>query len=731
VVSAIDRAAGGDDMTIAIAPGHASPLGATYDGRGVNFSVFSAVAERVDLCLFDANDHETSVPLPEVDAFCWHGYVAGLAPGQRYGFRVHGPWRPGEGLRCNPAKLLMDPYARAVRGALRHEPAVLGYAVSPDGSPTDDPNTENSAPFVPRSIVVGGGFDWEGDRLLNRPLHETIVYELHVKGFTKLRPDIPEEIRGTYAGLAHPRVVEYLRDLGVTAVELLPIHQFVHDGVLVGRGLRNYWGYNTIGFFAPHDEYAASREPSGQITEFREMVKTFHRAGIEIVLDVVYNHTAEGNHLGPTLAFRGLDNQAYYRLVADAPAHYLDYTGVGNTLNMRHPQVLQLIADSLRYWVTEMHVDGFRFDLAVTLARESYDFERFSAFFALLQQDPLLSRVKLIAEPWDVGHNGYQVGQFPPIWSEWNGRYRDDVRDYWRGADAPPLGLARRVGGSPELYRPSRRRPQASVNFVTAHDGFTLRDLVSYNDKHNEANGNDGSDGESHNRSWNCGVEGETDDVEVNRLRARQQRNFITTLLLSQGLPMILGGDERGRSQQGNNNTYCQDNELSWVHWDEGDRPLVEFTRRLIAMRRAHAVFTRTDWLETTPDHDAADAFWLTPYGHPMSEEDWQNGTIKSLMLVMHVPPRSNQDPQGSSDRLAQGRWAMLFNAYHEPVDFVLPPPLAGGTWRTEVDTGSLHDHEPVRIRRRLKVDGRSLVVLSDGVEAAPARRRPRSRPER
>ncbi len=548
-------------------PGRAYPLGATYDGAGTNFALFSEVAERVELCLFDDDGVETKVPIEEVDAYCWHAYLPTVGPGQRYGYRVHGPWDPDAGVRCNPAKLLLDPYAKAIDGEVDWNAACFGY----DFGDEDSRNDDDSAPHVPKSVVHNPFFDWGNDRPPAIPLHESVIYEVHAKGFTAVHPDIPESLRGTYAGLGHPVAIDYLRDLGITAVELLPVHQFVHDSHLLERGLRNYWGYNSIGFFAPHNGYA-SGGGGEQVQEFKAMVRALHDAGIEVILDVVYNHTAEGNHLGPVLSFKGIDNAAYYRLVPDDPRHYYDTTGTGNSLNVRHPRSLQLIMDSLRYWVTEMHVDGFRFDLAATLARQFHEVDRLSAFFDLIQQDPVVSQVKLIAEPWDIGDGGYQVGNFPPVWSEWNGKFRDTVRDFWRGESATLPELASRLTGSSDLYQADTRRPVASINFVTAHDGFTLADLVSYNEKHNEANGEDNNDGESHNRSWNCGAEGPTDDEDVLACRRLQQRNFLVTLLLSQGVPMLLGGDEIGRTQGGNNNAYCQDDEISWFALGRGRR---------------------------------------------------------------------------------------------------------------------------------------------------------------
>ena len=696
-------------------PGQPFPLGATYDGAGVNFSVFSEAAEGVDLCLFDNEGRETCLKLPETTALCWHGYIPGLGPGQRYGFRVSGPWDPQQGLRCNRSKLLLDPYARAIQGDLTYQPAIFGHVMAEDGTPTDSPNGDDSAPFVPRSVVVDTQYDWNGDHPPKRPLHETIIYELHVKGFTRLHRKLPPEIRGTYAGLAHPCAIEYLQQLGVTAVELMPIHQFVHDGFLLDRGLRNYWGYNSICFFAPHAGYA-SRVGGGAIAEFRDMVKALHRAGLEVILDVVYNHTAEGNDRGPTLCFKGLDNRAYYRLMPDRAAYYMDYTGTGNSLNMRHPHVLQLIMDSLRYWVLDMHVDGFRFDLAATLARELHDVDRLSAFFDLIQQDSVLSRVKLIAEPWDVGEGGYQVGNFPPLWSEWNGKYRDSIRDYWRGADGTLAEFASRLTGSSDLYAGNGRRPYASINFVTAHDGFTLRDLVSYNEKHNEANGDENRDGESHNRAWNCGAEGPTDDEDILALRGRQARNFMATLLLSQGVPMILGGDEFGRTQSGNNNGYCQDNELTWFDWDHQDGALLEFTRQLIALRKAHPTFMRRRWFHGRPLHGSGveDIAWLTPAGAPMTDEDWTAGFAKSLMIFLNGAAIAGRGPRG--ERVEDDGFLLLFNAHAEPVEFTLTRVDGARQWYPKVDTaaGTVSGASPLKTGDRVVVEARSVLVLSD-----------------
>jgi glycogen operon protein len=693
-------------------PGDALPLGAHWDGNGTNFSVFSEVATSVDLCLFDADGGERRVPLPEVTAFCWHGYLPGVGPGQRYGFRVDGPWAPDQGHRCNPHKLLLDPYARAVSGDVVWGPAVLPYR--PD-SP-DEPGEEDSAASVPRSVVVDPSFDWAGDRLPRRPLHETVIYEVHVKGFTKRMPGVPEELRGTYAGLAHPAAIDYLRHLGVTAVELLPVHQFLHDGHLAERGLRNYWGYNSIGYFAPHAEYSHAGDGGQQVAEFKAMVKALHAAGLEVILDVVYNHTAEGNHLGPMLSFKGFDNVAYYRTVEDDRRHYMDYTGTGNSLNMRHPHTLQLVMDSLRYWATEMHVDGFRFDLASTLARELYDVDRLSAFFDIIHQDPVLNRLKLIAEPWDVGMGGYQVGNFPVLWCEWNGKYRDVVRDYWRSQESTLGEFAARLTGSADLYQDDGRKPMASINFVTAHDGFTLRDLVSYNDKHNEANGEENRDGESHNRSWNLGAEGPTGDASINEARARQQRNFLATLMLSQGVPMILGGDEMGRTQQGNNNAYCQDDEISWFDWDHADQSLIDFTQQLIGFRLDHPVFRRRRWFKggSRGEGQAADIAWFKPDAQPMTDQDWTEWFAKSFMVFLNGDALHARDREGRPIR--DDSFCLLFNAHVDPVAFTLPGEPWGQRWQAAIDTAaseaSSKDGETLEAGATLERPGLSLLVM-------------------
>ncbi|HEY3701314.1 MAG TPA: glycogen debranching protein GlgX [Acidimicrobiales bacterium] len=692
-------------------PGSPYPLGGTFDGAGANFSLFSEVAEGVELCLFGQDGTERRIELDEVDGFCWHGYLPGIETGQRYGWRVHGPDVPAEGHRCNPAKLLLDPYAKAIDGQVRWDPAVYGHGpVDPEKA-----NDTDSAPFVPRSVVVNPYFDWGNDRPPGTPWHDTVVYEVHVRGFTIRHPGLDPEVRGTYAGLASPEAIEHLQRLGVTAVELLPVHQFVHDNVLVAKGLRNYWGYNSIGYLAPHNEYSASGQGGQQVQEFKSMVKALHEAGIEVILDVVYNHTAEGNHLGPVLSFRGIDNAAYYRLAED-PRFYTDYTGTGNSLNMRQPHVLQLIMDSLRYWVTEMHVDGFRFDLASTLARELHDVDRLSAFFDLIQQDPVVSQVKLIAEPWDVGEGGYQVGNFPPLWSEWNGRYRDCVRDYWRGKPGTLAELAYRLTGSSDLYEASSRRPHASINFVTAHDGFTLADLVSYDDKHNEANGENNRDGESYNRSWNCGVEGPTDDPEVLALRARQKRNFLVTLLLSQGAPMLLGGDELGRSQRGNNNAYCQDNDVSWFDWAHVDEGTLAFTSALVDLRRSNPVFRRRRFFHGRPLRGSGigDIGWFTPAGTEMAEADWEDGDARAMGVFLNGSAIPGRDTRG--ERVAGDSFLVLLNAGVESVGFTLPKGSWGESWAKVLDTSDDDiedtDEHPLAGGEQLEVGAYTTVLL-------------------
>ncbi|NGY59767.1 glycogen debranching protein GlgX [Lentzea sp. NEAU-D13] len=693
-------------------PGRPYPLGAGYDGVGTNFALFSEVAEYVELCLFDEDGTETRVRLPEVDGFVHHGYLLGVGPGQKYGYRVHGPYDPARGLRCNPNKLLIDPYAKAISNGLSWDEALYGYKF---GSP-DERNDADSAPHVPKSVVVNPFFDWTNDRLPRTPYNESVIYETHVRGLTIDHPEIPPRLRGTYAGLAHPVMIDHLIKLGVTAVELMPVHQFISDHTLAERRLSNYWGYNTIGFFAPHDGYSAL--PLNQVQEFKGMVRALHQAGIEIILDVVYNHTAEGNHLGPTLSMRGIDNEAYYRLVEDDPKFYTDYTGTGNSLNVRTPHTLQLIMDSLRYWVTEMHVDGFRFDLAATLAREFYDVDRLATFFEVVQQDPVVSQVKLIAEPWDVGPGGYQVGNFPPLWTEWNGKFRDTVRDFWRGEPATLGEFASRITGSSDLYQDDGRRPYASINFVTAHDGFTLNDLVSYNEKHNEANGEDNQDGESHNRSWNCGVEGPTDDPEVLALRARQRRNLMATMLLSQGVPMIVNGDEFGRTQHGNNNAYCQDNEVSWVDWSllETNAELVEFTSALAAFRKAHPVFRRKRFFAGRPirkGEELRDIAWFTPSGEEMTEQNWEDDFGKSIVIFLNGEGIPDLDARGM--RVVDNSFLMAFNGHYEDIQVTLPDLEYGPEWMVVVDTatGQVGNGEkPIAAGGQLNLTARSLVVL-------------------
>jgi isoamylase len=662
-------------------PGQPRPLGASWDGDGTNFAVFAEGAEAVELALFDESGRERRVRLPEVTAHVWHGYVPEVRPGQRYGFRAHGPYDPDRGLRYNPAKLLLDPYARAIEGEVDWDPSMFGYPLGGDDLAADD---RDSAPHSPASVVVhDAGFPWGDDRHPRVPWADTVIYEAHVRGFTMRHPDVPAHQRGTYAAMGSPPVIQHLRRLGITTLELLPVHHFVSEHHLVARGLINYWGYNSIGFFAPEASYSSTGTLGQQVSEFKAMVRNLHAAGIEVVLDVVYNHTAEGNHLGPTLSFRGLDNRSYYRVSDQNPRFYVDYTGTGNTLNARHPQVLALIMDSLRYWVEEMHVDGFRFDLASALARSLHEVDRLAAFFDLIHQDPVVSKAKLIAEPWDVGEGGYQVGNFPVLWTEWNGRYRDTMRDFWRGARTGVADVAYRLTGSSDLYQDDGRRPWASINFVTAHDGFTLHDLVSYNDKHNEANGEGNRDGSSDNRSWNCGVEGPTEDSEVSFLRERQRRNFLTSLLLSQGVPMLLAGDELGRTQHGNNNAYCQDNEISWVDWelDEQRVALLEFIGAIVALRRQHPVFRRRTFFQGRAVHGAVkDIGWFTPDGTEMDEADWQAPDVSTLGVFLNGEEIPDQDPRGG--RTVDDSFMLLLNGGGEPTLFKLP----GEPWAKEYE---------------------------------------------
>ncbi|WP_257158503.1 glycogen debranching protein GlgX [Corynebacterium cystitidis] len=709
------------DMTaesLQVWPGDEYPLGSTYDGAGTNFALFSNVAEKVELCLIDEDMTETRVELTEVDNHVWHAYLPGVTPGQRYGYRVHGPWNPHDGKRCDPNKLLVDPYARAFDGEFDVHPSLFSYDINAEPQGTGR-NEEDSLGHTMLSVVVNPFFDWGDDRAPKIPPNETVIYETHVKGMTATHPDVPESMRGTYAGMAHPAVIEYLKDLGVTSVELMPVHQFLQDDRLRELGLRNYWGYNTFGFFAPQADYASGDNPADAVTEFKGMVRAYHEAGMEVILDVVYNHTAEGNHLGPTIAFRGIDNEAYYRLVEGDKFHYMDYTGTGNSLNVRDPHSLQLIMDSLRYWVTEMHVDGFRFDLASTLAREFSDVDRLATFFDLCQQDPVVSQTKLIAEPWDIGHDGYQVGNFPPLWYEWNGKYRDTMRDFWRGEPSTLGEFASRLTGSSDLYQHNGRRPTASINFITAHDGFTLNDLVSYNEKHNMANGEDNRDGESHNRSWNHGEEGPTDDPVINDLRDRQRRNFLTTLLLSQGTPMISHGDEIARTQGGNNNVYCQDNEIAWMDWQllEENKELHDFTRRLLTIRRHHPVFRRYRFFEGGPlgiDDQDRDIAWLTPEATLMTQGDWDFAFGKALMVYLNGDKISEPDSRGR--RIKDDSFIMMFNAHYEPIEFTIPSKNFGTEWQLLIDTTELTgyplEQSIVATGDTVTVEARSTLVL-------------------
>ncbi|KEY25056.1 MAG: glycogen debranching protein GlgX [Bifidobacterium longum] len=666
------------------------PLGASYDGAGVNFALYSQVAQKVELCLFDEHDAETRIEMTEQNSYVWHNYIPGLQPGQRYGYRVYGPYDPMHGLRCNPNKLLLDPYAKAIEGNIDGDESLFSYWFK---SPDDNSamNDLDSAAHTMKSAVINPYFDWGNDQHPYISYHDSVIYEAHVRGMTNLNMDVPPDIRGTYAGLAYPSVIEYLKKLGITAIELMPIHQFVNDSFLQEKGLSNYWGYNTIGFFAPHNAYSSSGERGEQVNEFKSMVKAYHHAGMEVILDVVYNHTAEGNHMGPTLSFKGIDNASYYRLVEGDQQHYFDTTGTGNSLLMRSPHALQLITDSLRYWVTEMHVDGFRFDLAATLARQFQEVDKLSAFFDIVEQDPIISRVKLIAEPWDLGSGGYQVGGFPSSWSEWNGRYRDTVRDFWRSQPSTLPEFASRLMGSSDLYQVNGRRPVASVNFITAHDGFTMNDLVSYNEKHNEANGEGNRDGESNNRSWNCGVEGPTNIPDVNDLRQRQMRNMFATLLFSQGIPMICGGDEVARTQQGNNNAYCQDNEISWTNWhlDKGRKELLAFVSKLIHLRLDHPVLHRRRFFTGREPGDDSNTIpqveWFDHTGSIMDMDDWQNTHAFSMMIYLNGSDIPEVDWYGN--RMVDNDFILIFNAHYEPIMFTLPDERYGRKWQLVVDT--------------------------------------------
>ena len=715
-------------------PGRAAPLGATCDASGVNFAVFSEVAERVELCLFDDNGVEARIDLPECEGYCWHGYVRGIRPGQRYGYRMHGPWNPAAGRWTNPAKLLIDPYAKAIDGDVCWDDAVFDRGARLDDQPI--PSPLDDAACMPRSVVIDPTFDWKGDRPPATPWHDTVIYEAHVKGLTQRFPDVPAELRGTFLGVSHPATIGHLRSLGVTAIELLPVHHFVHDRFLVESGKSNYWGYSSIGFLAPHHGYVSNRTGTGgeQVNEFKTMVRDLHAAGLEVILDVVYNHTGEGDHLGPTLAFRGIDNAAYYRLDPTDQLKYVDYTGTGNTLDAQHPHVLQLIMDSLRYWVQEMHVDGFRFDLAAALARGSHEVERLSSFFDLIGQDPVVQQVKLIAEPWDVGDGGYQVGNFPPPWTEWNDKYRDTVRDHWRGFPATFEEFATRLAGSSDLYRPNGRRPLASINLVTCHDGFTLRDLVSYDHKHNLDNGEANRDGSDDNRSANAGVEGPTDDPLVNAIRSRRQRAMLATLFVSQGVPMLLAGDEMGRTQGGNNNAYCQDNAVSWIDWDRTDDELLAFTRRLVSLRARHPVLRRTHWLvghaatndDQLPDGALPDSAWFAPDGHEMNELDWSSPTASSVVLFLNGSVIGATDDHGRP--IEDDSLLIIFHNGGDDVEFVLPHAWWGSAWTVELDTAGrpdgrpLHDI-PLRAGACVVVRAESVVLLRSaaGRPAQPA----------
>lgn len=664
-------------------PGKAYPIGAHFDGIGTNFSIFSANAEKVELCLFDDFGNEERIPVEEVMGYLWHVYLPEVGPGQRYGYRVYGPWDPASGKRFNEHKLLIDPYAHAIDGPLLDKGPIYSY----DFNNTELKDHHDSASYVPKGVVINPYFDWGGDRQLDIHTEDTVIYEINVKGFTQTHPEIPEHLRGTYAGLASEPAIRHLKKLGITAVELMPVHHFMHPAHLLRHGLRNYWGYDSIGYFAPHVEYAASKRLGGQVHEFKQMVKTLHANGIEVILDVVYNHTAEGNHMGPTVSFKGIDNESYYRLIEGDRRYYMDYTGTGNSLNVQSPFVLQLIMDSLRYWINEMHVDGFRFDLASTLARELHEVDKLSSFFDIIQQDPQISQVKLIAEPWDIGEGGYQVGNFPTVWSEWNGRYRDTVRDFWRGEHATLGEFAQRFTGSSDLYQGETRRPSASINFVTAHDGFTLRDLVSYNGKHNEANGEENRDGTDDNRSWNCGEEGPTTNPEVNKLRARQQRNFLATLLLSQGVPMIVGGDELGRTQQGNNNGYAQDNDLSWLNWADVDEELLDFTRELLHFRATHPTFRRRRWFEGRNifGSDLLDIGWYNINGSQMTQEDWDQGYAKTMAVFLNG--EGIRRPGDHGQKLLDDDILIIFNASEHDLPFTMPEALDSKDWRKVMDT--------------------------------------------
>jgi isoamylase len=706
-------------MARKVLPGSPYQQGATWDGAGVNFALYSEKAERVQLCLFDSRSGEQTecIDVKEQDSFVWHCYIPGLQPGQLYGYRVFGPFRPEEGLRFSPNKLLIDPYAQAIAGKVNWEHHVFGY---PFGG--DDPDLKldeaDSAPGMPKGVVVNRYFDWEQDRVLRTALSDSVIYEVHVKGFSKLNKKIPEELRGTYAGLAHPESIRYLKDLGITAVELLPVHDFLDDKTLLDKGMSNYWGYNTTNYFSPDARYSSAGDRGGQVAEFKSMVKALHREGIEVILDVVYNHTSEGNQLGPTLSFRGVDNTTYYRLVQDNPRFYMDYTGTGNTLNAQHPQVLKLIMDSLRYWIQEMHIDGFRFDLAATLARELHDVDRLSGFFDIIHQDPVISRVKLIAEPWDVGEGGYQVGNFPVLWAEWNGKYRDTVRRYWKGDEGQLADLGYRLTGSSDLYKDDGRRPFASINFITAHDGFTLEDLVSYNEKHNEANGENNQDGANDNNSWNMGAEGPTEDANIINLRERQKRNFLSALLFSQGVPMLCGGDEIGRTQKGNNNAYCQDNEISWFHWDlnEHQQALFDFTRRLIGIRLKHPNLHRRKFNQDRVIRGSVvrDLLWLRTDGEEMMDEEWNAGWVKTLGLMLNG--KTLNQVSASGEPVVDDTFLLLLNSSENPIDFTIPKGHTSGCWKLMVDTNNpdFKEEQCKHTSEKINLADRSMMLLRE-----------------
>jgi isoamylase len=705
------------ELKIKTLPGKPHPLGATWDGKGINFAVFSENADSIELCLFQPGEEKEEyikIKIEEVTHHIWHVYIPGLKPGQLYGYRAFGPYEPEKGHRFNPNKLLIDPYGKAINGTVKWDNAVFGYEIGSDKEDLNY-NEADSAGFMPKAVVIDPHFDWQDDTRLDIPYHNTVIYEIHVKGFTIRRDEIPEDIRGTYAAIAHPACIQYLKELGVTAIELMPVHHFVEDQHLLEKGLTNYWGYNTLGFFAPDTRYSSNREPGGQVREFKEMVLALHKAGIEVILDVVYNHTAEGNHMGPTLSFKGLDNASYYRLVKDDQRHYMDYTGTGNTLNVQLPNVLALIMDSLRYWVTEMHVDGFRFDLAAALARTLHETDSLSSFFNIIHQDPVISQVKLIAEPWDIGEEGYMVGKFPVGWGEWNGIYRDQVRDFWRGCDVEMTAFAQRFTGSPDLYQSGYRRPTASINFITAHDGYTLHDLVSYEHKHNEANGEDNNDGEDSNHSWNCGVEGPTEDPGINAFRDRQKRNFLTTMFLSQGVPMLVAGDEFGRTQNGNNNAYCQDNEISWLDWKAADLRLLEFTKSLIRFCEDHPTFRRRRWFQDLPvtGSDVKDIMWLRPDGHQISDQQWNDETARSFGVFLNGEGIRCVDFDGS--RIKDDHFYIIFHAGDQQLDFTLPNEECGSEWRIVINTAEnfIGENEYiVTSGDTLNVTGHAVVVL-------------------